>query len=61
MSGAPLLSPLLLRGDCLTELKRIPDGSVDAVAYLEGFNAIGCEMTPDYWPLIEHRIERARQ
>ena len=39
-------SPLLLRGDCLVELARIPDGSVDA------------EMTPEYWPLIAARIER---
>ena len=41
------LPPLLLRGDCLVELARIPDGSVDAV-----------EMTPEYWPLIAARIER---
>lgn len=28
-------------------------------AYLEGFESIGIELTPDYWPLIEARIERA--
>ena len=38
--------PLLLRGDCLVELARIPDES------------IGVEMTPEYWPLIAARIER---
>ena len=135
------LPPLLLRGDCLVELARIPDESVDAVvtdppyglefmgkggpstvaadpailsewsetsvcancgapsrreshatvkplalmrwlcrlvtppggvvvdpfagsgttleaAYLEGFESIGVEMTPEYWPLIAARIER---
>ena len=34
-------------------------GATLEAAYLEGFEAIGCELTPEYWPLIEHRIERA--
>lgn len=33
-------------------------GTTLEAAYLEGFEAIGCEMTPDYWPLIAARIER---
>lgn len=34
-------------------------GTTLEAAYLEGFESIGVEMTPDYWPLIEARIERA--
>ena len=33
-------------------------GATLEAAYLEGFEAIGCELTLEYWPLIEHRIER---
>jgi hypothetical protein len=33
-------------------------GTTLEAAYLEGFESIGVEMTPDYWPLITHRIER---
>ncbi len=33
-------------------------GTTLEAAYLEGFEAIGCEMTPEYWPLIAARIER---
>lgn len=33
-------------------------GTTLEAAYLEGFEAIGVEMTPDYWPLIAARIER---
>ena len=34
-------------------------GSTLEAAHLEGFEAIGVEMTPDYWPLIDARIARA--
>lgn len=34
-------------------------GTTLEAAYLEGFDAIGVELTPDYWPLIEARIARA--
>ena len=34
-------------------------GTTLEAAHLEGFEAIGVELTPDYWPLIEARIERA--
>jgi len=33
-------------------------GTTLEAAYLEGFESIGIEMTPDYWPLIQARIER---
>lgn len=33
-------------------------GTTLEAAYLEGFESIGVEMTPDYWPLIAARIER---
>ena len=33
-------------------------GTTLEAAYLEGFESIGCEMTPDYWPLIGARIQR---
>ena len=33
-------------------------GTTLEAAYLEGFESIGVELTPDYWPLIEARIER---
>jgi len=31
-------------------------GSTAVAAILEGFNWIGCEMTEDYWPIIEERV-----
>lgn len=34
-------------------------GTTGEAAYLEGFESILCEVTADYWPLIEHRIARA--
>jgi site-specific DNA-methyltransferase (adenine-specific) len=34
-------------------------GTTLEAAHLEGFEAIGVEMTPDYWPLIDARIARA--
>lgn len=34
-------------------------GTTLEAAHLEGFEAIGVELTPEYWPLIESRIERA--
>jgi len=34
-------------------------GSTLEAAHLEGFESIGVEMTPDYWPLIDARISRA--
>lgn len=33
-------------------------GTTLEAAYLEGFEAIGVEMTPEYWPLVDARIER---
>lgn len=33
-------------------------GTTLEAAYLEGFESIGVELTPDYWPLIETRIAR---
>lgn len=36
-------------------------GTTLEAAYLEGFESIGVEMTPDYWPLIEARINRATE
>lgn len=33
-------------------------GTTLEAAYLEGFESIGVELTPDYWPLIEQRIAR---
>ena len=33
-------------------------GTTLEAAYLEGFESIGVEMTPEYWPLIEERIAR---
>jgi len=37
-------------------------GTTAVSACLEGkFNAIGCEMTEDYWPIIEGRIEWAKR
>jgi site-specific DNA-methyltransferase (adenine-specific) len=35
-------------------------GTTAVAATLEGFNWIGCEMTEDYWPIIEARIEWAK-
>lgn len=34
-------------------------GTTLEAAYSCGFESIGVELTPDYWPLIEARIERA--
>ena len=31
-------------------------GTTAVAAILEGFNWIGCEMTEDYWPIIEARV-----
>ena len=33
-------------------------GTTLEAAYLEGMESIGVELTPEYWPLIEARIER---
>jgi DNA modification methylase len=33
-------------------------GTTLEAAYLEGFESIGVELTPEYWPLIEARIAR---
>jgi site-specific DNA-methyltransferase (adenine-specific) len=35
-------------------------GTTAVAATLEGFDWIGCEMTEDYWPIIEARIEWAK-
>jgi DNA modification methylase len=36
-------------------------GTTLAAAVLEGFNAIGCELTEDYLPIIEGRVQWAQQ
>mgnify|MGYP003121083124 FL=1 len=36
-------------------------GTTAVAACLEGFDAIGCEMTEDYYPIIEGRIEWAKR
>ena len=36
-------------------------GTTLAAAIIEGFNAIGCELTADYLPIIKGRIEWAKQ
>lgn len=63
----PTVKPLTLMRQ-LVRLVTPPDGVVLdpftgsgttlEAAYLEGFESIGVELTPDYWPLIEARIER---
>ena len=35
-------------------------GTTAVAATLEGFDWIGCEMTEDYWPIIEARVEWAK-
>jgi site-specific DNA-methyltransferase (adenine-specific) len=35
-------------------------GTTAVAATLEGFDWIGCEMTEDYWPIIEARVEWAQ-
>ena len=35
-------------------------GTTAAAAMLEGFNAVGCEITEEYWPIIEGRVENAK-
>ena len=34
-------------------------GSTAVAAILEGFEWVGCEMTEDYWPIIEARVQWA--
>ena len=36
-------------------------GTTGVAATLEGINFIGCELTPKYWPIIEGRIDDARE
>ena len=36
-------------------------GTTAAAAMLEGFSCVGCEMTSDYWPIIEGRVENAKR
>jgi site-specific DNA-methyltransferase (adenine-specific) len=36
-------------------------GTTLVAAVLEGFNAVGCEMTDEYLPIIQGRVEWARQ
>ena len=36
-------------------------GTTAAAAMLEGVSCIGCEITPDYWPIIEGRVENAKR
>jgi site-specific DNA-methyltransferase (adenine-specific) len=34
-------------------------GSTAVACVLEGFEWVGCEMTEDYWPIIEARVQWA--
>ena len=36
-------------------------GSTAVAAILEGFDWVGCEMTEDYWPIIEARVQWAER
>jgi len=36
-------------------------GTTAAAAILEGFNVVGCEITEEYWPIIEGRVENAKR
>lgn len=36
-------------------------GTTAAAAILEGFNVIGCEITEEYWPIIQGRVENAKR
>ena len=36
-------------------------GSTAVAAILEGFEWVGCEMTEDYWPIIEARVQWAER
>ena len=31
-------------------------GTTAVAAVLEGFEWLGCELTPEYWPIIYHRV-----
>ena len=35
-------------------------GTTAVSAILEGFNAVGCEMTDDYYPIIQGRVNWAK-
>jgi DNA modification methylase len=63
------LPPLLLKGDafevtpaggCVVD-PFAGSGTTLEAAYLEGFESIGIELTPEFWPLVEARIARATQ
>ena len=36
-------------------------GTTAVAGFLEGFNVIGCELTPEYWPIIEGRVSWAEK
>lgn len=36
-------------------------GTTAAAAMLEGFSCVGCELTEEYWPIIEGRVEHAKR
>ena len=36
-------------------------GTTAAAAMLEGVSCVGCEITEDYWPIIEGRVEHAKR
>ncbi len=36
-------------------------GTTAAAAMLEGVSCVGCEVTSDYWPIIEGRVEHAKR
>jgi site-specific DNA-methyltransferase (adenine-specific) len=66
----PTVKPVALMRH-LVRLVTPPDGTVLdpftgsgttlVAAVLEGFNAVGCEMTDEYLPIIEGRVEWAKQ
>ena len=36
-------------------------GTTAVAAILEGMNWVGCELTEDYWPIIEGRVQWATE
>ena len=66
----PTVKPLKLTRWCLNLIVPkggtvldpfLGSGTTAAAAILEGFNVIGCEMTEEYFDLIEGRVEHAKR
>ena len=39
----------------------VGSGTTAVAGILEGFDVIGCELTPEYWPIIEGRVAWAEK